>query len=89
MLTCSNLQVIGYHPGCYGWGGTVYPGCGHLGSIGWGWGWPCGGYCGGCGPCSCKDNTPRPQKSKDVTTTAPAQIENAQEDNYQVFAISH
>ena len=45
-------QVINYHPGCYGWGGCVYPGCGYMG----GFGWPC--YHGCCGACCCRSNTP-------------------------------
>ncbi|KAK3703962.1 hypothetical protein QZH41_014176, partial [Actinostola sp. cb2023] len=48
-------QVIGYHPGCYGWGGVFYPGCEHecgfdCGGCG-GCGGGCGGFGGGCGSC--------------------------------------
>ena len=54
-------QVINYNPGCYGWGGCFYPGCGFLG--GWMWPLPCRHSCG-CGPCWKRSDVPRKEKAK-------------------------
>lgn len=60
-----NRQVINYHPGCCGWGGCVYPGCGYIGS--WVWPLPCHfRHCNHhCAPCWTRSEYPRKEGVKE------------------------
>ena len=80
-------QVINYNPGCCGWGGCVYPGCGYIG--GWTWPLPCHFRHCGCGcPCWTRSKAPRKQSMKeekgksrqDIESPVEEESENGKED---------
>lgn len=70
-------QVINYHPGCCGWGGCVYPGCGYLG--GWTWPLPCHFQHCGCCPCWTRSKAPRKQALKEEKGNSRQEIEGPEE----------
>ena len=61
----NSRQVVNYHPGCYGWGGCMYPGCGCIG--GWKWPVPCHflHHSHHCVPCWTRSNSPKAQNVKE------------------------
>lgn len=56
-------QVINYHPGCCGWGGCIYPGCGFIGK--WTWPLPCHFHHHHCVPCWTRSKFPKMQDVKE------------------------
>lgn len=57
-------EVINYHPGCYGWGGCIYPGSGPIG--GWTWPLPCHfRHHHHCVPCWTRSKYPKTQDIKE------------------------
>ena len=73
-------QVINYHPGCYGWGGCIYPGCGCIG--GWRWPLPCHFFHHHhhCAPCWTRSNSPKKQDVKEEKGSSRQEIADPGED---------
>lgn len=67
-------QVINYNPGCCGWGGCVYPGCGFIG--GWTWPLPCHSHHCGCCPCWTRSKAPKKQEFKEEKGKSRQEIES-------------
>lgn len=67
-------QVINYNPGCCGWGGCVYPGCGYIG--GWTWPLPCHHHHCGCCPCWTRSKAPKTQELKEEKGKSRQEIES-------------
>ena len=73
-------QVINYHPGCYGWGGCVYPGCGCIG--GWTWPLPCHfrHHSHHCVPCWTRSTAPKREDVKEEKGNSRQDIADPGED---------
>lgn len=67
-------QVINYNPGCCGWGGCIYPGCGFIG--GWTWPLPCHSHHCGCCPCWTRSKAPKKQELKEEKGKSRQEIES-------------
>lgn len=73
-------QVINYHPGCYGWGGCIYPGCGCLG--GWTWPLPCHfhHHSHHCVPCWTRSKYPKTQDVREEKGKSRQEIAGPEQD---------